>query len=168
MVKTVVEQLASFVGDLVSFIPPGLLLSVSAAFIEGGKYFKSFRQEFIGTLLMISFTFSAGKWIGKESLRMAWSSHAMGVIAADYIGGGPHVNPAVTVSMFTLGKCTYTDSFVRIAAQLGGGLVAFPIFHAVAKAMEWEPFGGPEFNMEKDEFATAVRVLFCLLQFGWW
>ena len=75
---------------------------------------------------------------------------------ADFFGGGPHVNPAVTVSMFTLGKCTYTDAFVRIAAQLGGGLVAFPVFHAVSNAMKWEPFGGPEFNMDKDEFATAV------------
>lgn len=78
---------------------------------------------------------------------------------ADFIGGGPHVNPAVTVSMFTLGKCTYTDAFVRISAQLGGGLVAFPIFHAVANAMEWEPFGGPEFNMDKDDYATAVSLL---------
>ena len=77
-------------------------------------------------------------------------------LPADFLGGGPHVNPAVTVSMFTLGKCTYTDAFVRISALLGGGLVAFPIFHAVANAMEWEPFGGPEFNMDKDDYATAV------------
>ena len=79
-------------------------------------------------------------------------------LLADFLGGGPHVNPAVTVSMFTLGKCTYTDAFVRISAQLGGGLVAFPIFHAVANAMEWEPFGGPEFNMDKDDYATAVSL----------
>jgi len=71
--------------------------------------------------------------------------------------------------MFTLGKCTYTDAFVRVAAQLGGGLVAFPIFHAIANAMEWEPFGGPEFNMDKDEYATGEAALseffatFCLM-----
>ena len=47
---------------------------------------------------------------------------------------------------------------MRISAQLGGGLVAFPIFHAVANAMEWEPFGGPEFNMDKDDYATAVSL----------
>ena len=79
--KTVVEQVAAFCGDLVAFIPPGLFLSLSTAFIEGGKYLKSFRHEFVGTLLMVSFTFSAGKWIGKESIRIAWVSHALGVIA---------------------------------------------------------------------------------------
>jgi len=81
MVKTAIEQLASFGSDLVSFLPPGLFLSFSTAFIEGGKYLSSFRHEFIGTLLMVCFTFSAGKWVGKESYRVAWTSHAMGVIA---------------------------------------------------------------------------------------
>ena len=81
MVTTLVEQIASFFGDLVAFIPPGLFLSLSTAFIEGGKYFTSFRHEFVGTLLMVSCTFSAGKWIGKESREVAWISHAIGVIA---------------------------------------------------------------------------------------
>ena len=159
MVKTIVEQLATFSKDLVSFIPPGLFISISTAFIEGGNYMQAFRSEFVGTLLMIVCTFSAGKWIGKESVRMAWTSHAMGVITADYLGGGPMVNPAVTVSMWSLGKCSYTEAYVRIAAQLGGGLVAFPVFHAVSVAMEWEPFGGPEFNTGSDQFATAEAFL---------
>ena len=92
-----VATLSEFLHNVVHFIPPGLVPTFAAAFLEGGKYLQAFRHEFIGTLLMVSCTFSAGKWIGKESLRMAWSSHALGVIAADYIGGGPHVNPAVTV-----------------------------------------------------------------------
>jgi glycerol uptake facilitator-like aquaporin len=156
--KTIVEQLSSFSKDLVSFVPPGLFLVISTAFIEGGKYSKIFRREFLGTMLMIACTFSAGKWIGKESLRIAWSSHMMGVIVADYFGGGPFVNPAVTVSMWSLGKITYTEAYVAIAAQLGGGLVAFPLFHAISAAMEWEPFGGPEFQMG-DKFATAEAFL---------
>jgi len=86
MVKTVIEQLASFGSDLVSFIPPGLFPSFATAFIEGGKYLPSFRHEFVGSLLMICFTFSAGKWIGKESLRLAWTSHGLGVIAGEYDG----------------------------------------------------------------------------------
>lgn len=156
MVLKLLEQFAVFGSDLMSFLPPGIILILSTAFIESGKYFDTFRREFVGSLLMIMFTFSAGKWVGKESLRTAWTSHFFGVIAADKLGGGQHVNPAVTVSMFTLGKCTYTEAFVRIAAQLGGGLVAFPVFHAISNAMEWEPFGGPQFNMDQDQLATAV------------
>jgi glycerol uptake facilitator-like aquaporin len=169
MVKTVIQQLASFTKDLTSFIPPGLFPTFATAFIEGGKYFSDFRHEFVGSMLMIAFTFQAGKWIGKESIRMAWTSHACGVIAADYIGGGPHVNPAVTVSMCTLGKCTYTQAYVRIAGQLAGGLVSFPLYHAISNAMEWTPFGGPEFNQDSHDHATAEAFLsefsatFCLM-----
>ena len=101
MVRTVVESFSAFMHDIVAFIPPGLVPTFATAFLEGGKYMAPFRQEFIGTLLMVCCTFSAGKWIGKESLRMAWSSHAMGVILADFLGGGPHVNPAVTVCEFS-------------------------------------------------------------------
>lgn len=92
MVKTLVEKLSAFLYDFVSFTPPGLGLSIATAFIEGGKYLQAYRHEFVGSLLMIAFTFSAGKWIGSTSLRLAWGSHALGVIAADYFGGGPHVN----------------------------------------------------------------------------
>lgn len=157
MPMLVIEELGSFLKDLVSYLPPGLLLAMSIAFIEGGKYLKAFRHEFFGTLLMIACTFSAGKWIGKGNMRLAWTSHAVGVVSADYFGGGPHVNPAVTVSMWTLGKCSYTEGYVRIAAQLCGGLVSFPLYHAISNAFELEPFGGPEFNMEsKATFATAA------------
>lgn len=94
-----IQDTASFARDLVAYIPPGLFLSATSAFIEDRKYVSAFRHEFLGTLLMIGFTFSAGKWIGSTSVRMAWTSHALGVVAADYFGGGPHVNPAVTVSV---------------------------------------------------------------------
>jgi len=155
--KTTVQSASQFIQDTIQYIPPGIGPAIAAAFLEGGKYLSAFRHEFVGTLLMIILTFSAGKWIGKESLRMAWSSHLLGVIAADYIGDGPHVNPAVTVSMLSLGKCNYSEAYVRICAQLAGGLVSFPLFHAFANLMEWEPFGGPEFNQEEvDEHATEA------------
>jgi hypothetical protein len=88
MVHTHVETLSGFLGDIAKFLPPGLAIGVAVAFIEGGKYLKAFRHEFVGTLLMVGATFSAGKWVGQNSLRVAWLSHAMGVIAADFIGGG--------------------------------------------------------------------------------
>lgn len=159
MVKILVEELVSFLRDTISFLPPGLFVLVPTAFIDGGKYFNAFRHEFIGTLLMVGLTFSAGKWIGDNDLMVAWTAHLMGVIAADYIGGGPHVNPAVTVSMWTLGKCSYTEGYVRVAAQIVGGLVAFPLFHAVSIAMNLTPFGGPEFHIDNGEFATATASI---------
>lgn len=48
---------------------------------------------------MIGLTFSPGKWIGADSLAVAWVAHAAGCVAADKLGGGQHVNPAVTVSV---------------------------------------------------------------------
>ena len=83
MVKTAVEALSSFLQDVIAYIPPGLFPCFASAFIEGGKYLSLFRHEFVGSLLMIVFTFSAGKWIFSESVRMAWTAHALGVIAAD-------------------------------------------------------------------------------------
>lgn len=120
---------------------------------------------------MVGFTFSAGKWVGQNSLPVAWTSHALGVIAADFIGGGPHVNPAVTVAMWSLGKCTYTEGYVRIAGQLAGGLVAFPLYHTASNALKLTAFGGPEFHMEDhhqaaeafmSEFMATVLLLLAI------
>ena len=153
--KAAVETLSVFLQDVLAYIPPGLLPCVGAAFLEGGKYFPAFRHEFGGSILMICCTFSAGKWFFSESVRMTWTSHFLGVIVADAMANGPHVNPAVTVSMVCLDKCSYTEGYIRVAAQITGGLVAFPLFHAVSNALDWKPFGGPEFNRdEADDHAT--------------
>lgn len=105
---------------------------------------------------MIGLTFSPGKWIGQDSLAIAWAVHACGVIAADKISGGPQVNPAVTVSMFALGKCSYTEAFVRIMGSMAGGLVAFPLFKVFADQFGLTPLGGPEFDAKDDEEGVAA------------
>ena len=163
MVKENVATAATFFEDWMQFLPPGLILVVMFAFIENGKYLSAFRHELIGTLLMICFTFSAGKWVGSQDIKIAWAAHAVGVILADKLGGGPHVNPAMTTTMWSLGKCGYTEGLVRVAGQMGGGLLAFPLFHAISNHLKLEPFGGPEFNMESDEYGTAEAALseFC-------
>lgn len=157
-------------------MPRGLFVSVFSCFVGEGKYVSAYRHEFIGSLLMILFTFSPGKWIGQESLAVAWVAHACGVIAADKIGGGPHVNPAVTLSMFALGKCTYTEAFVRVMGAMGGGLVAFPIFNVLAKEMNLTPLGGPEFDPTGDEegieaafseFVATVLLMFLIYLVNW-
>ena len=107
MVKTIVQNLADSLSSFMEFMPPGVVMSLLTAYIGEGKYLEAFRQEFVGTLLMIVCTFSAGKWVGKDSMYTAWGAHAMGVITADYFGGGPHVNPAVTTGMWSLGKVSH-------------------------------------------------------------
>lgn len=163
MVTGHVATAATFWSDIMEFLPPGVILVVAFAFIEGGKYLQAFRHEFVGTLLMVCCTFSAGKWIGQSDMKVAWSAHAVGVILADKLGGGPHVNPAMTTTMFALGKCSYTEGLVRVAGQMGGGLIAFPLFHAISNHLSLEPFGGPEFNMDGDEYGAAEAALseFC-------
>lgn len=146
-------------GDLVDFLPPGLFLSFSASYVANGKYFDAYVKEFIGSMLMIAFTFSAGKWIGQDSIVVAWSFHAVGVIAADYFGGGQQVNPMVTMTILALGKCDYTEAFVRVAGQMGGGLISFPLFHAISEALNLTPFGGPEFHPENDTEAAISEFV---------
>lgn len=110
-------------------------------------------------MMMIAFTFSAGKWIGQNSMEVAWTFHAIGVIAADYFGGGQQVNPACTMSMWALGKVDYTEAFVRVAGQMGGGLISFPLYHALAELMNWEPLGGPEFDPENNAEAAISEFV---------
>jgi len=158
------------------YLPPGLATCLASAFISDGKYLPDFLHEFIGTLLMVGLTFSPGKWIGTDSLVVAWTAHAAGVIAADRIGGGPHVNPAVSVSMWALGKCSYTEAYVRTTGAMAGGLVAFPLFKLVAATLGWEPLGGPEFDPVDDEegiasgfseFAAMVLLMIMIYAVNW-
>lgn len=167
MVKDHVLTINNFFNDLVNFLPPGLFLSLAASNVANGKYFDIYTKEFIGSMLMIVFTFSAGKWVGRDSWEVAWIMHAVGVVAADYVGGGQQVNPAVTMSMWALAKCDYTEAFVRVAGQMGGGLISFPMFHALSEAMDWTPFGGPEFHMESNaEAAISEYVATFLLMWA--
>jgi len=149
---TVVSSIYQYLAPLV---PPGLITCLAAIGIDGGKFKSEFRAEFIGTLLMIGLTFSPGKWIGQDSLPIAWIAHAAGVVAADKIGGGPHVNPSVSLSMYALGKTCYTEMFVRIMGSMAGGMVAFPVFKIVADTFGLTPLGGPEFDPKDDEEGIA-------------
>jgi len=173
LLKPYVPTLQTAVDDLVAFFPPGVILSVAAGCVEHRKYWSAYVKEFIGTLLMVVLTFSAGKWIGQDDVMVAWSAHAVGVVLADYFGGGQHVNPAVTVSMWALNKCSYTEAFVRIAGQMGGGLVAFPLFQFAAEQLNLTPFGGPEFTQDNDvdaftsEFVASFLLMWVIYILNW-
>ena len=152
------SAVSSIVSNLSEVIPPGLLLTLLALPIASAKYAKTYIDEFIGTILMIGLTFSPGKWIFEDAVYAAWVVHAVGVVAADKIGGGQHVNPAVSVAMWSLGKCDYTEMVVRSAGAMGGGLVAFPLFKAMTDALSWTALGGPEFSPEGDEDGSAAAM----------
>ncbi|KAL7442536.1 hypothetical protein ACHAXH_009816 [Discostella pseudostelligera] len=156
LTMVLLSLLSSVYQQLAPLVPPGLATCLAVAFVADGKYIPAFQHEFIGTLLMIGLTFSPGKWIGQNSRAVAWLAHACGVIASDKIGGGPHVNPAVTVSMFALGKCSYTEGLVRIMGAMSGGLVAFPVFKMLADQLGLTPLGGPEFSAKDDEEGIAA------------
>jgi len=173
ILKPFVPTAKTLFDELVALFPPGLILSVAAGCVEHRKYWSAYVKEFIGTVLMVGFTFSAGKWIGQDDVTIAWSVHSVGVVLADYIGGGQHVNPAVTVSMWSLGKCTYTEAFVRIAGQMGGGLVSFPLFQFVSEQFNLTPFGGPEFSQENNvdaflsEFFASFLLMWAIYILNW-
>jgi hypothetical protein len=92
MVKAHIATLSSIFEDILNFFPPGLVLSIAAGCVEHRKYWKIYVKEFVGTILMVGMTFSAGKWIGKDAWVVAWIMHACGVVAADYFGT-THPNP---------------------------------------------------------------------------
>jgi glycerol uptake facilitator-like aquaporin len=170
---TLLSNLYRSIGPI---FPPGLVTCLASAFVGDAKHLHAFRREFVGTLLMIGFTFSPGKWIGRDSLIVAWIAHALGVIASDRIGGGPHVNPAVTASMYALGKCTYTEGYVRVMGSMAGGLVAFPLYSRLSETLGLTPLGGPEYDPKDDaegllsgssEFVAMVLLMFLIYAVNW-
>ena len=70
--------------------------------------------------------------------------------------------------MWALNKISYTEAFVRIAGQMGGGLVAFPLFQYLAEQFNLTPFGGPEFSQDNDvdaflsEFVASFLLMWVI------
>jgi len=153
----VVSSLSSLSSYAFTSLPSGLVHCISSVFLGGGAFRDAWLSEFYGTLLMVFLTFSPGKWIGIDSTPIEWLCHAVGVITADYLAGGPHVNPAVSVTMYCLGKCCFTECYVRIMGGLAGGLVAFPLFLKFSSSMGWTELGGPEYELkdESDDASSA-------------
>jgi hypothetical protein len=86
MIKPFIPILKATFEDAAAIFPTGLILSVAAGCVEHKKYWSAYIKEFIGTLLMIVCTFSAGKWFGQDEITIAWTGHAIGVVAADKLG----------------------------------------------------------------------------------
>ena len=173
-----ISQLSSALSDYISYLPAGLAAAVASIGIEDFKYASIWKDEFIGTLLMIFFTFSPGKWVGVDNEYFAWVCHAIGVVAADKVGGGQHVNPTVSVTMFSLGKCSFSEMYVRICGAMAGGLVAFPLFLKFSENLSLNALGGPTFDAETSsdddfdkaflsEFLAAFILLIAIYFLNW-
>ena len=167
--------LSALVSQISSLVPPGLLQTLIIAYmpINGPNPFFS---ELIGTILMVALTFSPGKWIFSDALYPSWLAHAAGVVASDKLGGGQHVNPSMSISMYALGKCTYSEMVMRIAGAMAGGLLAFPLCKTLSDFMGWMPLGGPEYNPVGDadasasafnEFASTLLLCFIVYLVNW-
>ena len=146
--------LSALISQLASILPPGLVSFLAIAFMPTNGS-NPFFAEVIGTIMMVAFTFSPGKWIFADAEYPSWVVHAMGVVAADKLGGGQNVNPSMSLTMYALGKCSYSEMMLRIAGAMAGGLLAFPLCKTLSDSMDWIPLGGPEYNPENDADASA-------------
>lgn len=156
-------------------MPPGLIQTLAIAFfpLTGAN---PYLNEVVGTIIMVALTFSPGKWIFSDAIVPQWTVHAMGVVTADKLGGGQHVNPSMSVAMYALGKCTYSEMMIRIAGSMAGGLIAFPLCKIFSDSMGLTPLGGPEYNPESDpdasasafnEFAATMLLAFLVFAVNW-
>jgi len=121
-----------------------------------GHWRKDFINELVGSVIMIVTLFPAGIWVGTGGHWQACGWHAGGVVLADWISGGPHVNPTVSLTMLALGKLRYPEFLCRVSAQLAGGVLTFPICRWFAKVFELPMFGGPTFDPAKVSLAAAL------------
>jgi hypothetical protein len=64
-------------------------------------------------------------------------------IATDYLAGGPHMNPAVSLYLYALGEINGKQLVSRSAAAFAGATVAFPLFDFVAARLKLPQLGGP-------------------------
>ncbi len=85
------------------------------------KYLQKYLAEFMGTLVFVSVILVTGNpWaIGAALALVIW------LISS--ISGG-HLNPAVSIVMFSCGKISITELMPYIIAQISGGMLALAIF----------------------------------------
>lgn len=162
-----------------------IIVCVAMIPLDQFRYSQDFVREFVGTIVMIAATFSAGKWWGlatpvwlaTSGIKVDWLWHWAGVVIADWSCGGPQVNPSVAWSMLALGKINYSQFVVHVSAQLLGGIVAFPLLQNFAKMMGWNPLGGPAVtpSIAGDalnlaifhEVAAIFLLLLCIFVVSW-
>jgi glycerol uptake facilitator-like aquaporin len=104
--------------------------------------------EFLGTAMLASVVLMVGHLFGGGTA--AWyTALSAGVTLALLVGvfghvSGAHVNPAVTIGLWSLKKIAMMDAAVYVAAQLLGGAAAL-LFYNYATGDSLPNVGGAEF-----------------------
>mmetsp|Transcript_22392 Transcript_22392/g.42041 ORF Transcript_22392/g.42041 Transcript_22392/m.42041 type:complete len:288 (-) Transcript_22392:589-1452(-) len=109
------------------------------------RIFRTYARELVGTALMICCVFPPGPVLGHLGWVAEWPTHMLGVVISDWIMGGPHVNPAVTFSMYWWKQVTLLEALSIISAQLVGAIVGFPLAQLMIKPLG-ATLGGPSFD----------------------
>jgi glycerol uptake facilitator-like aquaporin len=91
---------------------------------------------------MVFCCFTPGPYLGSLGGWEEWIGHFCGILLADYVCGGPHVNPAVSFAFFVWRKLSFAQVCVLWSAQMAGGIVAFPLLQAVSTPYGVQ-IGGP-------------------------
>jgi len=161
MLIMILSTLYSVFSELFKISPPGLVPFVAPVF-QSSSLASTYKNEFFATLIMIGLTFAPGKWIAvTQPKTVVWAVHALTVIAADVLGGGQHVNPAMTLAMVSMNKCTggLSEAYTRISGQMAGGLISFPLFHLFSSSFHLNSLGGPDYARVSDNNVSAVALL---------
>jgi len=125
------------------------ILGACASVVPLGNEKRSCVKEFFGMVFIVGFTFTPGKWVGKEVWWHNWIWHGVGVIAADLLCGGGHVNPSMSYALYAVGSVTYGELLCRVASQVAGSVMAFTFWQAVAKEFQLEPLAFSAFDFTK-------------------
>lgn len=91
---------------------------------------------------MVFCCFTPGPFLGHLGGWEEWTAHFGGILLADYTCGGPHVNPAVSFAFFVWRKLSLAQVAVLWAAQMAGGVLAFPLLQACSSPYGVQ-IGGP-------------------------
>eukprot|EP00041_Stephanoeca_diplocostata_P004626 m.48054 g.48054 ORF g.48054 m.48054 type:complete len:272 (-) comp15250_c0_seq1:268-1083(-) len=122
-----------------------------------GNFKNDVLREFLGMIVLVGTQFPAGLWFGTQSWVHGWIAHGLGVIIADWVAGGPNVNPAVCIFMHALGEITFSQMISRSAAAFAGAMVAFPLFQTVGRILGLPMFGGPRFDHREASLARVYQ-----------
>ena len=105
---------------------------------------KKYATEFLGTFVLVFMgcgsVVLAGSYIGALGISFAFGFSVLAMVYA--IGGisGCHINPAVTLSMFVVGKINSKNAVIYIIAQCAGAISGAAVLYSIA-------IGNPNYSL---------------------
>ena len=175
--KAVVEQYPKWpeseaaLEDLVAFftdhtVAVSIVLCTIVLLLDFKKT-RAFLKEFLGVIVMVILTMSPGPFLGHLKGYEVWLAHMIGVVVADFTCGSPDVNPAVSTANLVYKKISLLDLMVRIAAQVAGGIIAFPLLQFLSTPYKLKITGpGIQPGVELPEAVWSEGVSTFLLVLG--